>query len=188
MDRGPHVHREGGEGFLVLEGRYRFVRGDEETEVGEGAFLFVPRGTRHTFRTLAAPSRVLIVVTPAGLDACFREIAEGLAAGRAGPDNMLELSARYDTAPRPVARGAARSAGQDPPLDPELAPPALSSGTGVRPTFLWGRAPRDVDGSGATPTGPRCRGRFRSRPPCGPSGPRRRAAGRPSRIPPSRPW
>ena len=33
----PHVHREHGEGFLVLEGRYRFVRGDEETEVGEGA-------------------------------------------------------------------------------------------------------------------------------------------------------
>jgi mannose-6-phosphate isomerase-like protein (cupin superfamily) len=95
----PHVHRERGEGFLVLEGRYRFVRGDEETELGEGAFLFVPRGTRHTFRTLAAPSRVLIVVAPAGLDAYFREMAQGLATGRAAPDIMLELSARYDTHP-----------------------------------------------------------------------------------------
>ena len=97
----PHVHRERGEGFLVLEGRYRFVRGEEETEVGEGAFVFVPRGTRHTFRTLAAPSRVLIVVAPAGLDGYFREMAEGLAAGRAAPDIMLELSARYDTHPVP---------------------------------------------------------------------------------------
>jgi mannose-6-phosphate isomerase-like protein (cupin superfamily) len=97
----PHVHREHGEGFLVLEGRYGFVRGDEETEVGKGAFVFVPRGIRHTFRTLAAPSRVLIVVTPAGLGAYFREMADGLAAGRAAPDIMLELSARYDTHPAP---------------------------------------------------------------------------------------
>ena len=97
----PHVHREHGEGFLVLEGRYGFVRGDEETEVGEGAFLFVPRGTRHTFRTLAVPSRVLIVVAPAGLDGYFREMADGLAAGRPAPAIMLELSARYDTHPVP---------------------------------------------------------------------------------------
>ena len=97
----PHVHRERDEGFLVLEGRYRFIRGDEETEVGEGAFVFVPRGIRHAFRTLAAPSRVLIVVAPAGLDGYFREMAEGLAAGRAAPDIMLELSARYDTHPVP---------------------------------------------------------------------------------------
>jgi mannose-6-phosphate isomerase-like protein (cupin superfamily) len=97
----PHVHRERDEGFLVLEGRYRFIRGDEETEVGEGAFVFVPRGFRHTFRTLAAPSRVLIVVAPAGLDGYFREMAEGLAAGRAAPDIMLELSARFDTHPVP---------------------------------------------------------------------------------------
>ena len=97
----PHVHREHGEGFLVLEGRYGFVRGEDETEVGEGAFLFVPRGIRHAFRTLVAPSRVLIVVTPAGLDGYFREMAEGLAAGRAAPDVMLELSGRYDTHPVP---------------------------------------------------------------------------------------
>ena len=75
----PHVHRERDEGFLVLEGRYRFVRGDDETEAGEGAFVFVPRGTRHAFRTLAAPSRVLIVVAPAGLDGYFRD---GRRAGR----------------------------------------------------------------------------------------------------------
>ena len=97
----PHVHRERDEGFLVLEGRYRFICGDEETEVGEGAFVFVPRGIRHAFRTLAAPSRVLIVVAPAGLDGYFREMAEGLAAGRAAPDIMLELSARFDTHPVP---------------------------------------------------------------------------------------
>ena len=97
----PHLHREHGEGFLVLEGRYRFVRGDEESEVGEGAFVFVPRGIRHAFRTLEAPSRVLIVVTPAGLDGYFREMADGLAAGRAAPAIMLELSARYDTHPVP---------------------------------------------------------------------------------------
>ena len=97
----PHLHREHGEGFLVLEGRYRFVRGDEESEVGEGAFVFVPHGTRHTFLTLEAPSRVLIVVTPAGLDGYFREMADGLAAGRAAPAIMLELSARYDTHPVP---------------------------------------------------------------------------------------
>jgi mannose-6-phosphate isomerase-like protein (cupin superfamily) len=97
----PHIHRERDEAFLVLEGRYRFVRGDEETVAGEGAFLFVPRGTRHTFRTLVAPSRVLIVVAPAGLEAYFRAMGEGLDGGRTAPDIMLELSARYDTHPVP---------------------------------------------------------------------------------------
>ena len=97
----PHVHRERDEGFLVLEGRYRFICGDEETEVGEGAFVFVPRGIRHAFRTLAAPSRVLIVVAPAGLDGYFREMAEGLAAGRAARTSCSSLSARFDTHPVP---------------------------------------------------------------------------------------
>jgi mannose-6-phosphate isomerase-like protein (cupin superfamily) len=67
----PHVHRERDEGFYVLEGRYRFEYGDAELTLEPGEFVFVPRGTRHHFRTLLAPSRTLIFVAPAGLEGFF---------------------------------------------------------------------------------------------------------------------
>ena len=68
----PHIHRDREEAFYVLEGRYLFVRGHEEIEVEPGQLLVIPRGTRHHFRTLVAPSRTLILVAPAGLEPYFR--------------------------------------------------------------------------------------------------------------------
>jgi quercetin dioxygenase-like cupin family protein len=63
----PHVHRERDEAFHVLDGRYAFVSGKDVVELAPGDSIFVPRGTRHAFKTLDARSRTLIIVAPAGL-------------------------------------------------------------------------------------------------------------------------
>ena len=94
-----HVHREREEGFYVLEGRYRFRRGGDELELGPGQFVLVPRGTRHGFQTLVAPSRTLIIVAPAGLEAFFRELGERLDGGQTPLEAMTALADDHDTHP-----------------------------------------------------------------------------------------
>jgi mannose-6-phosphate isomerase-like protein (cupin superfamily) len=95
----PHVHRERDEAFFVLEGRYVFVRDHEEAELVPGDFIFIPRGTRHGYRTLVAPARTLILLVPAGLEGFFREMGTHLASGATALEAMTALSDRYDSHP-----------------------------------------------------------------------------------------
>jgi mannose-6-phosphate isomerase-like protein (cupin superfamily) len=94
-----HVHRDREEGFFVLTGRYAFVRGTEELEVGPGQFVLVPRGTRHHFRTLVEPSETLILIAPAGLEGFFNGMGERMAAGATALEAMTELSRTFDSTP-----------------------------------------------------------------------------------------
>jgi quercetin dioxygenase-like cupin family protein len=67
-----HTQRYDDETFYVLEGRYTFVLGDEEVELGPGGYLFAPRGTPHGYTNVsAAPARLLILVTPGGIQETF---------------------------------------------------------------------------------------------------------------------
>jgi quercetin dioxygenase-like cupin family protein len=95
----PHVHREHEELFYVLGGRYVFVRDRDEIELTEGDSIVIPRGTRHHYRTLLAPSRTLILIAPAGLEGFFREMGTELAGGLTPLQAMTRLSARYDSQP-----------------------------------------------------------------------------------------
>ena len=95
----PHVHSDRDETFFVLEGRYAFTRGSDEIELEPGGSVFVPRGERHLFRTLTAPARTLIIVSPAGLEAFFREMAEWLDAGATPLEAMTALAPRHDAVP-----------------------------------------------------------------------------------------
>jgi len=97
----PHVHRDRDETFYVVEGRYVFTRGTDELEVGPGQVVFVPRGTRHHFRTLVAQSRTLIIIAPAGLEQFFREMGARIGAGATPLEAMTALSAMHDSHPVP---------------------------------------------------------------------------------------
>ena len=97
----PHVHRDRDETFYVLEGRYVFTRGTDEIEVGPGQMVFVPRGTRHHYRTLQVDSKTLIVIAPAGLEAFFREMGVRIAAGATPLEAMTALSGTHDAHPVP---------------------------------------------------------------------------------------
>ena len=97
----PHVHRDRDESFYVVEGRYAFTRGTDEIEVGPGQVVFVPRGTRHHFRTLVAPSRTLIIIAPAGLEGFFREMGILIGRGATPLEALISLSDSHDSHPVP---------------------------------------------------------------------------------------
>lgn len=91
-----HLHRNEDEAFYVVEGRVEFdVAGDRV--VGEpGATVFLPRGVPHTWRVVGeGPARMLIMLTPAGLEGYFRELSALPTDGPPDMGRVLEISERY---------------------------------------------------------------------------------------------
>ncbi len=94
----PHIHQTHEECFYIIEGVFTFTIGAEKFEAPAGSVVFVPRGTPHSFRR-AEDARALVFVSPAGLEGFFRELGDGIAAGRSEADLRSELSGRYDSHP-----------------------------------------------------------------------------------------
>jgi quercetin dioxygenase-like cupin family protein len=60
-----HIHTRHEETFLVLEGQYEVRLGQDVVLVAARDYVFVPRGTAHTYRNPGpASSRVLIIISP----------------------------------------------------------------------------------------------------------------------------
>jgi quercetin dioxygenase-like cupin family protein len=69
-----HVHREEDEAFYVLSGAVDFVCGGERFRCAAGAFAYLPRGVPHSFLGMGdEPSRVLVLLVPAGLEEAFAD-------------------------------------------------------------------------------------------------------------------
>ena len=81
IDGGPprHTHRNEDESFYLLHGRLAVECGDDRFDASAGSFVFLPRGVPHTFHSLDGPARLLLIVTPAGLEDYFAALqaAEG---------------------------------------------------------------------------------------------------------------
>jgi quercetin dioxygenase-like cupin family protein len=61
-----HVHPDQDELIYTLEGRYRVRLGDSRFDAPPGTFIFIPRGTEHTWQnTGATPARFFAAFTPA---------------------------------------------------------------------------------------------------------------------------
>ena len=81
----PHSHRREDEAFYVLEGTFSFLSGDKEEEFEAGSFVYIPKGTLHTFKNIGPEKgRLLVTITPAGLEEFFYAIGTP-AAGSATP-------------------------------------------------------------------------------------------------------
>lgn len=66
----PHVHRNEGEWFYVLDGTLTVLLADGERRLGPGEFCFGPRGVPHGLRVDGPdPARVLIGSEPGGFAA-----------------------------------------------------------------------------------------------------------------------
>ena len=77
--QGPplHTHANEDESWYVIEGELRFKLGGEIHHAPVGSFVFVPRGTPHCFQNVAAaPARILVMFTPAGMERFFDRFAE----------------------------------------------------------------------------------------------------------------
>jgi mannose-6-phosphate isomerase-like protein (cupin superfamily) len=94
----PHVHRERDECFCIIEGHFTFVLGTEEVTAPANSVVFIPRGTRHAFKP-SQGARALLFIIPAGLEGFFRELGEGIKAGRSAADLRAALAGKYDSQP-----------------------------------------------------------------------------------------
>lgn len=73
-----HIHHREDEAFVILSGECEFIVGNERMRRGPGETTFIPRGTEHTFKVVSAePCRHLVILTPAGFEGFFAEMARG---------------------------------------------------------------------------------------------------------------
>ena len=68
-----HRHSKEDEVSYVVEGMFRFWRGDEVLDVGPGGIAFLPRHQVHTFKNIGTgPGRLLTVILPQASNASSR--------------------------------------------------------------------------------------------------------------------
>ncbi len=92
-----HTHRNEDEYSYVLEGRIGVQLGDADLEAGPGQLLFKPRGVAHAFWNAGAePARLLEMISPAGFENYFRELAPLLAAANRDEAAIEDVVSRYE--------------------------------------------------------------------------------------------
>jgi mannose-6-phosphate isomerase-like protein (cupin superfamily) len=88
-----HLHHLEDEYSFVLEGTLGALRGDRVVEAGPGSWVFKPRGEWHTFWNAGdIPCRIIEVISPAGFEGYFRELASLLADATDAPPDPARLA------------------------------------------------------------------------------------------------
>ncbi len=93
----PHTHQREDEYSFVLSGTLGMLLGDREFEAASGNLIAKPRGIRHAaWNPGPEPARFLEIISPAGFELLFPEVAE-LFSGSTDPDadELGNLAARY---------------------------------------------------------------------------------------------
>ena len=97
----PHVHRRMDEAFYVLEGELEVLDGGRTFVAGAGSFVFVPKGTKHTFKNVGMETvKMLVMGTPAGFEGYFEEVGRPAGEGEAPPTSPEEIEKAIAAAPR----------------------------------------------------------------------------------------
>jgi quercetin dioxygenase-like cupin family protein len=92
----PHVHTAEDEAYYILDGHWTFRCGATQTEARPGSLVFLPRGLQHSFTVHADAARALVMISPGGLDAAFRELSRPTGLGDGPPlPQVLETFGRY---------------------------------------------------------------------------------------------
>ena len=70
-----HLHAREAEAFYLIEGRISYRAGDDDYELYDGCFMWLPQGVPHAFRIRGEqPARFLALTTPAGLLHLYDEV------------------------------------------------------------------------------------------------------------------
>ncbi len=72
----PHTHTHEDESFFVLVGELELVVDGRTLRAGPRTLAFLPRGKKHGFRVLSERVRMLLLITPGGLEEAFRATSE----------------------------------------------------------------------------------------------------------------
>lgn len=97
VDSGPplHIHENEDELFLIEEGSIEFTLGHEKIVAHSGDVVWAPRGSTHTFRRLTDGARMVVFMTPGGMDNFFFDCDKLAATGDFSPQSVIELCAQY---------------------------------------------------------------------------------------------
>ncbi len=98
----PHTHATTDEYSFVIEGEIEVLMGEETFRAPAGSYVLKMRGVPHTFWNPGSePARVLEIISPAGFEQYFEELAAILSSTPPGqpPDfaRIAEMAGRYDT-------------------------------------------------------------------------------------------
>jgi mannose-6-phosphate isomerase-like protein (cupin superfamily) len=73
----PHIHHAEDETFILVDGSLTFTLGDKQIEAKSGAVIFVPKGTRHSFKNVGGGiARMLFIYNPPGMEGMFAELGK----------------------------------------------------------------------------------------------------------------
>ena len=99
----PHIHHREDEIFYVLEGEIVVSVGDRTIKGTAGTMVFLPRDVRHSFTIESEQSRMLILLTPAGLEGWFKEFslpAPSMTLPPADEPEYRDVQSMLEAAPR----------------------------------------------------------------------------------------
>jgi len=100
----PHIHHREDESFYILEGEITATVGSQIIKASPGTMIFAPRGVVHSFEIHTQQLRMLILLTPAGLEGYIRECSVPAPALTLPPpaeipyadfEKLLAVGARY---------------------------------------------------------------------------------------------
>jgi quercetin dioxygenase-like cupin family protein len=100
----PHIHSLEDEAFYIQEGEFEFQLDDQTIVVTTGSFLHSPKGQLHRFTNIGSkPGKLLIWVTPSGLEKFFAEVGLPVEDPTAAPpsvspadiERMLASASKY---------------------------------------------------------------------------------------------
>jgi quercetin dioxygenase-like cupin family protein len=89
-----HVHHKQEETIHVVKGRFKVRIGEDEVELAEGGFAYLPSGEPHAFLNLTDdPGELIVVYTPGGCHRFYQEL--GPATRSENPDRA-EIAAIFE--------------------------------------------------------------------------------------------
>jgi quercetin dioxygenase-like cupin family protein len=92
----PHLHTREDEYSIVTDGEIGFRSGDREVVLGAGGYITKPRGELHAMWNAGkVPARMIEIISPAGFEGLFREVADLVEAGPPPLDQIAALAANY---------------------------------------------------------------------------------------------
>src|SRR4051794_30651795 len=92
----PHLHTREDEYSIVTEGEIGFRSGDREVVLPAGGYITKPRGEMHTmWNAGTVPARMIEIISPAGFEDFFREMADAVESGPLTAEIMGDLAERY---------------------------------------------------------------------------------------------
>jgi quercetin dioxygenase-like cupin family protein len=100
-----HSHTQEDELVYVVEGEITFHLDGKLRGCAAGAFVFLPKGSEHTYCIESEDARLLVLLMPAGLEGYYRELDVPVDTEQ-DVERLITVSARYGvniTGPNPPA-------------------------------------------------------------------------------------